>query len=66
MDRIENSYKTISIYNMVLAKLHLALENNAANMKDVQADFNKVKNAVKEAQRSALLQLDEARAMGTR
>ena len=53
-----------SINNMVIAKFQLVIENKQADMKEVQESFNNTKAFLKEAQRSSLLQLDEAKAMG--
>jgi hypothetical protein len=53
-----------SINNMVIAKFQLVIENKKADMKEVQESFNNTKAFLKEAQRSSLLQLDEAKAMG--
>jgi hypothetical protein len=53
-----------SINNMVIGKFQLVIENKQADMKEVQESFNNTKAFLKEAQRSSLLQLDEAKAMG--
>jgi len=53
-----------SINKMVIAKFQLVIENKQADMKEVQESFNNTKAFLKEAQRSSLLQLDEAKAMG--
>ena len=49
---------------MVTSKFQLAIESKKADMKEVQESFNSTKASLKEAMRSALLQLDEAKAMG--
>ena len=49
---------------MVIAKFQLQIESKEANMKEVQESYTTAKGSLKEAMRNALLQLDEAKAMG--
>ena len=53
-----------SINNMVIAKFQLQIESKKADMKEVQESYTTTKANLKEAMRSALVQLDEAKAMG--
>ena len=53
-----------SINNMVIAKFQLQIESKKADMKEVQESYTTTKASLKEAMRSAVVHLYEAKAMG--